>query len=182
MKNKTDEELVKEYKLGNQDAFNEIYKRYKKVVLSYAHSVYYVGADLEDVVQEGMLGLLNAVNYYNGKSSFKNYVFLCVKTSIIKAVTRYFNNQNIPLNIAVGLEDCEAEINRITKNPEDEIIFKEAMDDFLKKADQVLNAFERQVLKLFLEGYSYVEISKELNCLPKKCDNTLQKIKKKLSN
>ena len=182
MKNLTDEELVKAYKQGKEDAFNEIHKRYKNAILSYAHSVYVIGADLEDVIQEGMLGLLNAVNYYNGKSSFKNYAFLCIKSSILKAVTRSFSNQNLPLNSSVDITGCEAEINRVVGDPEDEIILKETISLLLEKVKQNLSAFEQQVLEMFLQGYSYVEIGQKFNCSAKKCDNILQKIKKKLSS
>ena len=181
MSDKTDEELITLYKSGDMDAFNILHKRYKNVILSYAHSVYCIGADLEDVIQEGVMGLLNAINYYNGKSSFKNYVFLCVKTSIIKAVTRSFSNRNLPLNNAVSIDDCEAELNRFSTNPEDEIIFKEKIELLLEKAKENLSPFELKVLGLFLKGYTYVEIGKKLDCSPKKCDNALQRIKKKLN-
>ncbi|MBO4962201.1 MAG: sigma-70 family RNA polymerase sigma factor [Clostridia bacterium] len=182
MKSITDEELVVSYRAGEVDAFNELHKRYKNAILSYAHSVYCIGADLEDVIQEGMLGLLNAINYYNGKSSFKNYAFLCIKTSIIKAVTRSFSNKDLPLNSTVSINDCETEINRISENPEDEIIFKEKIDAIKLRVKQEFSSFEQEVLNLFLQGYSYAEIAKKLNCTAKQCDNVLQKIKKKLSN
>jgi len=178
---KSDEELVLLYNEGQDLAFDELYKRYKNVILSYAHSVYCVGADIEDVIQEGMLGLLKAVKSYNKKASFKNYAFICIKTNIVKAVSRYFSNKNLPLNSSISISDCENEINVVSDNLEDNIIFKEKLENLLEKAKENLSPFELKVLNLFLKGYSYIEISEQLNCLPKKCDNALQRIKKKLA-
>ena len=177
----TDEELVEQYKSGNKEAFNQIYSRYKNAILSYSHSVYCIGADIEDVIQEGMLGLYKAVEYYNGKSSFKNFAFTCIKTNIIKAVKKYFTNKSQPLNTSVSIDECERELQLLQENIEDKIIFKEKLDMLLDKLKEQLSDFEMQVLNLFLEGYSYSEIAKKLNKSAKTCDNALQRIRKKLA-
>ena len=177
----TDEKLVEEYKKGNKEVFNQIYERYKNAILSYSHSVYCIGADIEDVIQEGMLGLYKAVEYYNGKSSFKNFAFTCIKTNIIKAVKKYFTNKSQPLNTSVSLEECERELQRAQENIEDKIIFKERLDMLLNDLRKNLSPFEMDVLNLFLEGYSYSEIAKKLNKPAKTCDNALQRIRKKIA-
>ncbi len=177
----TDEILVEKYNNGDKGAFNEIYSRYKNAILSYAHSVYCIGADVEDVIQEGMLGLLKAVEHYNGKSSFKNFAFTCIKTNIITAVKRYFTNKNLPLNSSVGMDECERELQLVKENLEERIIFKEKLEMLLEKAKEDLSPFELKVLHLFLEGYSYIEISEKLSKPAKTCDNALQRIRKKLA-
>ncbi len=177
----TDEKLVEEYKKGNKEVFNQIYERYKNAILSYSHSVYCIGADIEDVIQEGMLGLYKAVEYYNGKSSFKTFAFTCIKTNIITAVKKYFTNKSQPLNNSVSLEECERELQRVQENIEDKIIFKERLDNLLENLREKLSPFEQSVLNLFLEGYSYSEIAKELNKSAKTCDNALQRIRKKIA-
>ncbi len=177
----TDELLVEQYKNGNKNAFNQIYARYKNAILSYAHSVYCIGADIEDVIQEGMFGLLKAVEYYNGKSSFKNFAFTCIKTNIITAVKKYCTNKNLPLNSSVSMDECERELQLAQENLEDRIIFKEKLDNLLEKAREDLSPFELKVLNLFLEGYSYIEISEKLARPAKTCDNALQRIRKKLA-
>lgn len=177
----TDEQLVLAYKQGQKDAFDEIYLRYKNAVLCYAHSVYCIGADIEDVVQEGTLGLVKAVEYYNGKSSFKNFAFTCIKTNIIKAVKKMLSIKNLPLNNSLDINECEKELKKVGDNLEDKIIFKEKFDALLEKAKEDLSPFELKVLNLFTEGYSYVEIAQKLGRNPKTCDNALQRIKRKLS-
>ena len=134
----TDEQLVLAYKQGQKDAFDEIYLRYKNAVLCYAHSVYCIGADIEDVVQEGTLGLVKAVEYYNGKSSFKNFAFTCIKTNIIKAVKKMLSIKNLPLNNSLDINECEKELKKVGDNLEDKIIFKEKFDALLEKAKEDL--------------------------------------------
>lgn len=177
----TDEQLVEEYRNGNKEAFNQIYERYKNAIRSYSHSVYCIGADIEDVIQEGMLGLYKAVEYYNGKSSFKNFAFTCIKTNIITAVKKYFSYKSQPLNNAVSLEECERELQAVQDNIEDVIIFKEKLDILLQNLRNKLSDFEKNVLNLFLEGYSYSEIAIKLNKSEKTCDNALQRIRKKIA-
>ena len=177
----TDEELVARYQNGEKDVFDEIYARYKNAVLSYAHTVFCIGADIEDVIQEGILGLLKGVENYNGKSSFKNFAFLCIKTNMIKGVKKLLSNKNLPLNSAIDISECEKELARVEQDLEDTVIFKEAFDKLMQKASEVLSIFEQKVLKLFLEGYSYTEIATQLNKSAKTCDNALQRIKRKLS-
>ncbi len=176
----TDEQLVKAYRDGQQDAFDELYSRYKNVVLRYARSVYFIGADLEDVIQEGTIGLVKAVEYYNGKASFKNFAFTCIRTNVIKAVKKLLSNKNLPLNNSLDISECEAELQK-SGDIEEGIIFKEKFDALLERAKEDLSPFELKVLKFFMEGYSYVEISEKLGRSPKTCDNALQRVKRKLS-
>ena len=176
----SDEQLIERYRQGDKSAFDEIYAKYKNAILSYAHSVYIIGADIEDVIQDGMIGLFKAVENYNGKSSFKNFAFTCIKTNIIKGVKKYISTKNLPLNSAVGIDECERELSREDYSDE-RIIFKEELEKILSGAKEKLSDFEQKVLNLFLQGYSYVEIAKILSKSPKSCDNAMQRIKKKLS-
>lgn len=178
---KTDEQLAEDYRNGQQEAFEELYSRYKNVVLRYARSVYFIGADIEDMIQEGTLGLVKAVENYNGKASFKNFAFTCIKTNVIKAVKKLLSSKNLPLNNSLDITECENELKKAGEDIENEIIFKEKFEAFLRTAEKDLSPFELKVLKMYLDGYSYVEISEKLGRSNKTCDNALQRIKRKLS-
>ncbi|MBO5926692.1 MAG: sigma-70 family RNA polymerase sigma factor, partial [Clostridia bacterium] len=90
MKNLTDEELISKYRSGSEEAFNELYSRYKNLVRYFCRKFYLLGAEEGDLIQEGMLGLIKAVNGYEHKdASFKTYLVSCIKSSLINAVKRY---------------------------------------------------------------------------------------------
>lgn len=182
MKELTDEKLVELYKGGDSNAFDELYVRYKYIIVAASRSFYLSGGDKDDILQEGFLGLLKAVDTYNGKSSFKSYAFLCIRSKIITAIKNSYSNKNKPLQGYVSIYGCSTELNRLLgDDPEEKIINDEAASEFMAKVRKILSKFEIVVLNLYLDGLTYTEISKKLGKDSKCIDNALQRIKKKIS-
>ena len=178
----SDEQLVELYKKGNPAVFENIYARYKSMIRSLARRFYLVGGDNEDLMQEGVIGLLNAINTYNGSCLFSTYAYACIKNAMISAVNSAQSKKNGPLNRSVPITSQTDEFLNLYLNPEDEIIGKENEKELMQKITAELSSFEITVLKLFLEGLSYLEIGEKLNKQPKSIDNALQRIKRKISN
>ena len=182
MKEFTDEQLIEMHKKGDHTVFEIIYARYKNMIRSLARGLFLVGGDNEDLMQEGVLGLLNAVNTFNGATSFSTYAYTCIKNSMLTAVNSAQSKRNTPLNTSVPIVTQTDEFLNLYLDPEDEIIGKESERELMQKITQGLSLFESTVLKLFLEGLSYVEIGEKLNKTAKSIDNALQRIKRKISN
>jgi len=182
MKEFTDEQLIEMHKKGDHTEFEVIYARYKNMIRSLARGLFLVGGDNEDLMQEGVLGLLNAVNTFNGATSFSTYAYTCIKNSMLTAVNSAQSKRNTPLNTSVPIATQTDEFLNLYLDPEDEIIGKESERELMQKITQGLSLFESTVLKLFLEGLSYVEIGEKLNKTAKSIDNALQRIKRKISN
>ncbi|MBR4419876.1 MAG: sigma-70 family RNA polymerase sigma factor [Clostridia bacterium] len=180
MKSLTDEELVASYKNGNDLAFDEIYGRYKGLVKYYCRNLFLMGADSEDIMQEGMLGLFNAVSSYSGgQSSFLTYATVCIKNKLISAVKKYSNNNNSVLNNTVSTEVLD-NLQIFDSTPEDFVLIKENGKELKNKLTQELSKTEIKVLKLFLEGLSYVEIATKTQMKVKSVDNALTRARKKI--
>ncbi|MBR2376739.1 MAG: sigma-70 family RNA polymerase sigma factor [Clostridia bacterium] len=178
----SDEQLVSLYKSGDATAFNIIYDRYTKTVKYFARNLYLLGADYEDLLQEGMLGLIKAVNLYKeGESSFRTFATLCIKSSLYTAVKKYSANNLQPLNDSVEY-DTWLDKYFVNENPEDETIRKEAVNELIKLISDKLSKTEQKVLNLYLEGLSYEEISKSLGMNFKSIDNALQRARKKIKS
>lgn len=182
MKEFTDEQLIEMHKKGDHTVFEIIYARYKNMIRSLARGLFLVGGDNEDLMQEGVLGLLNAVNTFNGATTFSTYAYTCIKNSMLTAVNSAQSKRNTPLNTSVPIATQTDEFLNLYLDPEDEIIGKESERELMQKITQGLSLFESTVLKLFLEGLSYVEIGEKLNKTAKSIDNALQRIKRKISN
>ncbi len=182
MKEFTDEQLIEMHKKGDHTVFEVIYARYKNMIRSLARGLFLVGGDNEDLMQEGVLGLLNAVNTFNGATTFSTYAYTCIKNSMLTAVNSAQSKRNTPLNTSVPIATQTDEFLNLYLDPEDEIIGKESERELMQKITQGLSLFESTVLKLFLEGLSYVEIGEKLNKTAKSIDNALQRIKRKISN
>ncbi len=180
MSEHTDIELIALYKGGQDEAFNELYERYKYMIKSCARSFFLVGGDSEDLIQEGVIGLLKAVNSYNATNAFSTYAYACIKNSLLTAVKKAQSFRNKPLNYSVSIYSDGLEITPTT-DPEEEIIGKESADELIQKINKTLSSFEITVLKLYLEGLSYIEIANKLNKQSKSIDNALQRIKRKIS-
>ena len=178
----SDVELITLYKKGQDEAFNQLYDRYKYMIKSCARSFFLVGGDSEDLIQEGVIGLLKAVNSYNdnGTNSFSTYAYACIKNSLLSAVKKAQSARNKALNYAVSIYSNGLELSPTT-DPEEEIIGKESANELIQKINQTLSSFEITVLKLYFEGLSYVEIANKLNKQSKSIDNELQRIKRKIS-
>ncbi len=189
----TDEELIELIQTGDESAENELFSRYKDLVVKIARGYFIVGGDLEDLVQEGMIGLYKAVKGFSNEkeASFKTFAVLCIKHQIQTAIKHANTNKNKPLSSAVSFQSFTE--NGTSENldflpialvlestPEEKIINKENFKNLNEKIKSHLSPLEFKVLKLYLQGYSYKEISTALNVTSKSIDNSLSRIKTKL--
>ncbi|MCL7749105.1 RNA polymerase sporulation sigma factor SigH [Halalkalibacter alkaliphilus] len=188
-----DDELVVLVRNGDSGALEYLINKYKNFVRAKARSYFLIGADHEDIVQEGMIGLYKAVRDFNGDklSSFKAFAELCITRQIITAIKTATRQKHIPLNSYVSLDkplyDEESDRTlldvicgtRVT-DPEELLINQEEFEDIELKMGELLSDLERQVLMLYLDGRSYQEISADLNRHVKSIDNALQRVKRKL--
>jgi len=167
--------------------------KYQNFVRAKARSYFLVGADREDIVQEGMIGLYKAVRDFKGDklSSFKAFAELCITRQMITAIKTATRQKHIPLNSYVSLDkpiyDDESDRTLMdvlsgtqVTDPEELIVNREEVDDIELKMAELLSDLERKVLALYLDGRSYQEISEELNRHVKSIDNALQRVKRKL--
>lgn len=192
-KSMTDEEIVLTAKSGNVPATDFIIEKYKNFVKSKARTYFLIGADKEDIIQEGMIGLYKAIRDYDidKSASFRSFAEICITRQIITAIKTATRQKHIPLNSYISLNkpahdddtermliDVIAENDKL--NPEEIMISRERFSSILEKMSEVLSKYEWRVLKLFLEGKSYSEIAKKLSKSEKSIDNALQRIKKKV--
>ena len=190
----TDEELIALFRDGDQDAMEKLLNKYKEMVLGKARSMYILGGDSDDLIQEGMLGLFKAVRDYDSgrDASFRTFAQLCVSRQLYTAVKASSRKKHLPLNTAISLsrpvrEDGEEEEEFLdcleadaSSNPEVYLIGQEELERLEEKIEKELSPFERQVLELHLTGMGYVEIAHVLNRDEKSTDNALQRIRTKL--
>ena len=175
-----DEQLVKKYQGGDLNCFNLIYERYKNIVKYFARNLYLLGADSEDLLQEGMLGLVEAVNTYKeGECSFKTYANLCIKSKLYTAVKKYASKKSSPLNNSTSFYSLDS-LGVFSDNPEDIVIEKESDSELKNKIFKGLSEYEISVLNLYLSGLSYEEIAIKLQKNVKAIDNALQRVRKKI--
>ncbi|MDX8363094.1 MULTISPECIES: RNA polymerase sporulation sigma factor SigH [Bacillaceae] len=188
-----DEHIVELVHSGNSEALDYLINKYKNFVRAKARSYFLIGADREDIVQEGMIGLYKAIRDFREDklTSFKAFAELCITRQIITAIKTATRQKHIPLNSYVSLDkpiyDEESDRTLMdvisgTKvmNPEELIINQEEYDDIEVKMSELLSDLERKVLVLYLDGRSYQEISEDLNRHVKSIDNALQRVKRKL--
>jgi len=189
----TDEEIVDLAQQGDQFAVEFLVDKYKNFVRAKARSYFLIGADKEDIIQEGMIGLFKAIRDYrlDKLTSFRAFAELCITRQIITAIKTATRQKHIPLNSYVSLNkpiyDEESDrtlidilsTNKIT-NPEDIIISREEFIYIEKKMGEILSSLEWKVLMAYLEGKSYQEIAVELKRHVKSIDNALQRVKRKL--
>ncbi|WP_431307279.1 RNA polymerase sporulation sigma factor SigH [Ferdinandcohnia quinoae] len=188
-----DEEVVELVHTGESEALDYLINKYKNFVRAKARSYFLIGADREDIVQEGMIGLYKSIRDYKEDklSSFKAFAELCITRQIITAIKTATRQKHIPLNSYVSLDKpiYDEESDRTLMDvisgakvldPEELIINQEKFDDIEVKMAELLSDLERKVLALYLDGRSYQEISEELNRHVKSIDNALQRVKRKL--
>ncbi|UNC93340.1 RNA polymerase sporulation sigma factor SigH [Candidatus Contubernalis alkaliaceticus] len=190
---KTDEEIAEEAKEGSSVALEYLINKYKNFVKAKARSYFLIGADREDIIQEGMIGLYKAIRDFKGDklSSFRAFAELCITRQIITAIKTATRQKHIPLNSYVSLnkpiydEDSDRTLLDILSgakitDPEELMINREEYDDIEFKMGEILSDLEWKVLMLYLEGKSYQEIAVELRRHVKSIDNALQRVKRKL--
>lgn len=191
--NEPDEEIVKLAKNGDEFATEYLISKYKNFVRVKAKSYFLVGADREDIIQEGMIGLYKSIRDFRADklSSFRAFAELCITRQIITAIKTATRQKHIPLNSYISLnkpiydEDSDRTMLDIlsgTKvtDPEEVFISHELSGDLREKIKKNLSELESQVLQSYLEGKSYQEMAKELNRHVKSIDNALQRVKRKI--
>lgn len=190
MKNLTDEQLVKSAQQNDSLAMTTILDRYKGVVKAKARGFFLSGGDIDDLIQEGMIGLHRAVLDYSKDrgASFRSFALLCVHRQIIDAIKQDGRKKNLPLTnyMSINPPESDDEIGYVHSieaegaNPEEIFIEKEANDIFLSKLKERLTQLEFKILQLYLSAYSYNDIANSVNRTVKQIDNAIQRIKKKL--
>lgn len=185
---KRDEEIIALVHEGDKDALDYILEKYKNMVRKKAHKLFLIGADKDDLIQEGMIGLYKAVRDYNAEreGTFSTFANLCINGQMYDAIKASNRQKNLPLNTYISFygpgfhEDVSSVFAEYKVNPESLMIDKENVNTIEQEIKQSLSAFEQQVITLYLEGQNYLEIAQLLNKPPKSVDNALQRIKTKL--
>ena len=188
-----DEQVVGLAQQGDSVAVEYLLGKYKNFVRSKARSYFLIGADHEDIVQEGMIGLFKAVRDYQAErlSSFRAFAELCITRQIITAIKTATRQKHVPLNSYVSLNkpiyDEESDrtlmdviVEGRAQNPEELIIGRENLVSIRDRVDKVLSSLEQDVLNAYLDGKSYQEIADKLGRHVKSIDNALQRVKRKL--
>lgn len=175
----SDEELVEAYKNGQVKAFNELCLRYRRLVKFIARAYYLIGGDDEDLEQEGLIGLFNAVVVYNGTSSFKSFAYRCINNNILSFIKKASRNKHKPLNSYVSLDGADGEKVNGCDNPETIFIDKAEIEEALNNIKSKLSKFELKVFELYMEGCSRNEICEQVGKNYKAVDNTILRIKHK---
>ncbi|MCI5566178.1 MAG: RNA polymerase sporulation sigma factor SigH [Clostridiales bacterium] len=188
----TDEEVVVLAQSGDGQALAFLLNKYKNFVRSKARSYFLIGADHEDIVQEGMIGLYKSIRDFQPArlASFHSFAELCIKRQIITAIKAATRQKHVPLNSYVSLnkplydEESDRTLldvieGRVT-NPEDLYISQEDLAHIQSQISEILSDLERQVLDAFIDGKSYQEIAELLGRHVKSIDNALQRVKRKL--
>lgn len=188
-----DEDVVEFARNRNGAAEEYLINKYKNFVRAKARSYFLIGADREDIIQEGMIGLYKAIRDFRSDklASFRAFAELCITRQIITAIKTATRQKHIPLNSYVSLnkpifdEDSDRtllDVLPITKitDPEELVISREEFIDIEEKMEEFLSDLEWKVLMAYLEGKSYQEIACDLNRHVKSIDNALQRVKRKL--
>ena len=189
----TDDDIVKLAKADNLYALEYILEKYKNFVKSRSRPYFLIGADREDIIQEGMIGLYKAIRDYDTEkyTNFRAFAEMCITRQIITAIKTATRRKHMPLNSYVSLshpvfdEDSDKTLlDTITEHscldPEEIIINKEDYTSIGKKINELLSPKEMEILSVYLQGKSYQEISNELGISHKSIDNALQRVKRKL--
>jgi len=190
---KKDEDIVAMAKTGNNRALEYLLCKYQNFVKAKAKSYFLIGADKEDIYQEGMIGLFKAIRDFKDDklASFKVFAELCITRQIITAVKTATRQKHIPLNTYISLnkpiydEESDRTLLDIlsgirVSDPEELIIDREEMENIESKIQEVLSGLEMEVLNSYLDGKSYQEIASDLDRQAKSIDNALQRVKRKL--
>ncbi|MGM0437857.1 MAG: RNA polymerase sporulation sigma factor SigH [Bacillota bacterium] len=191
----SDDELVEYVHGGNNEAQEILIKRYKNFVMAKSRSYFLVGADREDIIQEGMIGLYKAIRDYKVErlASFRAFAELCITRQIITAIKAATRQKHQPLNSYISLnkpiynEESDRTLLDVIKgskltNPERLFISKESYDLIERKIVEMLSELEFDVLQEYLKGKSYENIAETLDKHVKSVDNALQRVKRKLES
>ena len=183
----SDEQLIALAQNNDENATEELIKRYKFVSFSVARSFYLTTGDDDDLIQEGFFGTLNAIKTYNGKSSLKNYIYNCAKRRMLSLIRKENSSKNLPFINYISLSSSDEvdsdKTDIIIDNaigPEEQLINREKEEELKSNINSALSELEHDILILFLQGYSYMDIGKKVNKSVKSIDNAIQRIKRKV--
>ncbi len=191
--NMPDEEVVKLIKQGDDDAFSYLCEKYKDIINVKVSKYYIIGAERDDTVQEGMIGLFKAIKSYDEtkQNSFKTFANICVERQLITAIKSSNRQKHQPLNSYLSLnnsaydnDDNDEELintfdSKTIEDPLDTVMKKEYIAHIENTIDRTLSGFEKQVLNRYIKGESYVDIAAKLDAPVKSVDNAIQRIRKK---
>lgn len=188
-----DEKLIELAQNGDGNAVNTLLIKYKSLASKIARSYFLTGGDIEDIIQEGMIGLYKAIMHFNASknASFTTFASICIKNQIQSAIKVASSDKNKALSSALPIaeqvddddEDGEVEIiiPSLLPSPDDKVISKEHLKEIATIIKKTLSDMEYKVLYLYLKGYNYDEISKASGLNKKSIDNALTRIKSKLA-
>lgn len=190
-----DEEIINKIKAGDKSALNYLMEKYKELVNMKVSKYYIIGAEKEDIVQEGMIGLYKAIKSYSDdkNTSFKSFANMCIERQLITAIKSSNRQKHMPLNSYLSLnmtafenEDGNNDTqivdvleNTVIEDPLDTITKKEYFSSVENVIDSSLSDFEKKVLNRYVQGESYVKIAERLDAPVKSVDNAIQRIRKK---
>lgn len=193
MQNEEDKKYLLKIKNGDEKALNKIMDKYKNFVYAKAKTFFLVGAEQEDIVQEGMIGLFKAIKGYDAEKdvTFRSFADLCIRRQIITAIKASTRQKHIPLNSYLSLnksafdEDTDREVIEqldidMVPDPLETITKKETYKNIELKMSEILSDFEQQVFNEYLNGETYVKIAYKLHTHAKAVDNAIQRIKRKV--
>lgn len=188
----SDEELIRLFRNGESAAGGELAVRYRPVIKRCTRPYFLIGGDSEDLIQEGMIGLVSSMQSYQigGDTSFRTYAELCIKRRILSAIKAASRFKHMPLNYRMSLEELYSDDGeaiadmpdtRYNRSPEELYIEQEKKDNLYMLANKLLSPLERKVLAAYLDGLSYEEIAGKCSKPVKSVDSALQRIRRKLS-
>ena len=192
--NMTDEQIIIEIQKGDQQAISYLMDKYKELVNMKVSKYFMIGAEREDIVQEGLIGLFKAIKTFKKEknSSFKTFANMCIERQLITAIKTSNRQKHIPLNSYLSLnasaydneEESGTELintldNKTVEDPLETLMKKEYINQMEENIEKTLSNFEKQVLDGYVKGYSYVTIAQKLDSPVKSVDNAIQRIRKK---
>jgi RNA polymerase sporulation-specific sigma factor len=181
-----DEELVNRFQCGDTDALEALIQRYRRFARSRTRTYFLVGADADDVEQEGLIGLYKAARDFRAdrQSSFRAFAELCVTRQVISAIKSATRQKHQPLNRYISTSGVAEELldDHRAVDPADEVVSHEQIDAIRRSMAESLSSLEVEVLRLYVQGKSYNEIGVHLGRHVKSIDNALQRIKRKLDH
>ena len=188
----SDQDLLSLAANGDSLAEETLLSRYSRTVRACARPLFLMGGDSEDLIQEGMMGLLSAIRQFDTASNvpFKSYAELCINRRLYSAVKSASRLKHLPLNSGIPLDDILSEESKPQsaglsdsgrRTTEEQVLDKESEEELLIEFSRYLSDFENRVLKLFLSGQSYSEMAQETGKSEKSIDNAVQRIRRKLA-
>lgn len=183
----TDEQLIERLCAGETEIEDYLMEKYKTIVRAKARAMYLIGGDTDDLIQEGMIGLVKAVRNYKKEkqASFRTYANLCIEGQMYKAIQASNGKKHQPLNSYISLSEESSEeilMNQWEDSPESILVDQEKVESKMEDIKKILSPFENHVLELHLKGYTYIQIADMMDKTPKSIDNAIQRIRTKVRN